>query len=527
MASENNDENKLKQCLQLIITVVSDTIKNLEVKTKKSDEKQLINDFNIEIKTLLEKGLSSLSSQCRNYLLNILHQYNYNDQENTFSTLFTKEILHSFLHDLQGRITSLDVFQGAWNGDQIIVKDFLDYYPSLKDKTGLYGTTLLYCAARNNHLNLVKYLVEIGKCSVNAQNEEYLQKDQHSTIKATVGSTALHTACFNGYLPIVKYLITHGGDYFILNNAIETPIQNGQSKGNIRKFFTDFLVFGYSTNLNILPNKTILQQIQQTEDEIIDCIWEYKAFSDDQWFAFSSKLSSHLQQAFKQCKSDIHVKTSEHTYNISIVQFLRSEKKNDKTEDLAWIRCRGSSLLNFYCYSQWQIMFIKHPSGIINSSSSSSIQIFDMTETEVHRNSWYNFNTETNFLLERAINYRQKYKTINLDFINNEKIIFDLENFTFTNQQNTIEGFLRWIPKIISNNTKLTLIDNFQLPTNSDFILLTTSRVKQAQLNGNISTDEMNQYNFEYESVLDDENLDVPNKVSISIIILLSFMSHT
>jgi len=105
-------------------------------------------------------------------------------------------MLNPFLHDLQGRLSSLDVFQGASNGDQSVVKNFIENYSILKDKSRLYETTLLYSASRNNHFNLVKYLIEIGQCSINAQNEEYIEKGQEPT--------ALHAASFQGHLEIVN-----------------------------------------------------------------------------------------------------------------------------------------------------------------------------------------------------------------------------------------------------------------------------------------------------------------------------------
>ncbi|CAF4281431.1 unnamed protein product, partial [Adineta steineri] len=207
-------------------------------------------------------------------------------------------MLDSFLQDLQGRLQSLDVFHAAWGGNQLIVEEFIEDYPQLTDKTGLYETTLLYSAARNNHFDLVKYLIEEAECSVNARNEEYVRKDQVVTTKrATINSVALHAACFQGHLDIVTYLISHGGDYYILNNANETPVQNGQRTSNIREFFKDFLIFGYSTNLSYLPKKTILYEIEGRTDLIVDCIWEYKPIAMEQWIAFPPDISDQLQQS--------------------------------------------------------------------------------------------------------------------------------------------------------------------------------------------------------------------------------------
>jgi hypothetical protein len=43
-------------------------------------------------------------------------------------------------------------------------------------------------------------------------------------------------------------------------------------------------------------------------------------------------------------------------YIISTVQFLRSSQNPDGNNNLAWIRCRSLSILNFDCYSLWQMM---------------------------------------------------------------------------------------------------------------------------------------------------------------------------
>ncbi|CAF3031427.1 unnamed protein product [Rotaria sp. Silwood2] len=510
------DENNLKQCLQLLITVVSNTINILEQQTSQSNEKRILNNLQITIANLLDCNLSLLSSQYRNYLSNILNQYNYSIEEQMFTIEFTKEILCPFVHNLQGRLSLLDACQAAWNGDLSLVEDFIRKYPTLRNKCGLFGTTLLYSAARNNHFDLVKYLIETCNCSINVKNEDHSEKSEESKLKASTGSTPLHVACFYGHLQIVKYLIENGADYFILNNINETPIQNGQCNKYVQKFFHDFLLFGYSKKLNKPPNNTILEEIKQNE-EIIDCIWEYKALSQDQWLPVSSELSIQLQQSLiiksdEKFKTEIVLKTSTDIYHVSIAQFLYSSINDNQTENFTWIRCRGSSLLNFHAYSQWQIMFIKYPMGITNNSM--SIEIFDMTTNKIQLNSWYNSNKKINFLFERAMNYRQKYITINLDFINNEKIIFDLENFTFTNQQNTIKGYLRWIPKIILNNSKLTLVDNFRLPTDLDLTLFTVFYLNQAQLNETISTDEMNQYDLKYESVFDTKILNSQDQQS-------------
>ena len=520
MANEETDKRKLQQCLIIIINAVSETINDFKDKTKRNNEKEIVNDLKAKLENLLNENISFLSSQHQNYLFKILCLHHYNQQEKTFSSSFKKEMLYKFLYDLQGSLYLIDACEAAWNGSPPLIKDFIKNYSLLKDKTGPYGTTLLYSAARNNHFDLIKYLIEDVKCSVNARNEALIEKDNESMLKAKVGSTALHAACFHGHIQIVKYLIEHGGDYFIRNNAYETPIENGQRKPQIRNFFIDFLISSYSGETTSLPNKTILDEIEHNKKPIVDCIWEYKPFSSDRWFPFSPDASTKLQQTLinnsnENFIDEVDFIKSRDEHHVSMLEFLRFGKHKNRIEDCAWIRCRGSSLLNFHFYSQWQIMFIKHPIGKTNSSLSK--QIFDMKTRKIHLNVWYNSNVQINFSLEKAINYRRRYLKIKTDFFNNELIRFDLENFTFNNQQNTIEGFLRWTPKFIRNDKKLTPIHNLQRIAAIDLRPLTLSYLKEVHSNGTMLADEFNQYMLKYEDVVDDNILDTDNKVRICI----------
>ncbi|UJR11706.1 hypothetical protein I4U23_015887 [Adineta vaga] len=508
MATESKDEKDLKECIQLMIDAVSNTINQSQ---EENEAQQLLNDLRQQIRTILDKSISSLSTQCRNFLLNILYEYHYSDKDKTLSDSFTNDLLDSFLQELQGRSKSLDVFHAAWNGDQTIVGEFIENYPQLAGKTGLYGTTLLYSAARNNHVDLVKYLVEEAGCSVNVQNVEYYQKGQPiTTKKAAIGSTPLHVACYQGHLDVVIYLISHSGDYYILNNANETPVDNGNHKYNIRQFFKEFLVSGYSTNLSNHPKKKILDEINSQANVITDCIWEYKPIAMEQWISFPSDISNQLQGSLinEPFEQQIRLKAGRDRFYVSMTRFLRLGPDPDQAENSAWIRCRGSSLLNFRCYAQWQIMFTRHPTGTINPSP--CIEILDMTSGDnIQFNSWYTVDDQINLILETAMNYRRRYVNVCLGILEGEQITFDLETFSFVDKQNTIEGFLRWIPKLISDMTDLSPIDNFELTNDSGVLLLTTARIKQAQIDEVISSDEMRYYyELIYENAFQVDDLD-------------------
>ncbi|CAF4226425.1 unnamed protein product, partial [Rotaria magnacalcarata] len=99
----------------------------------------------------------------------------FSSDEKKFKEPLTMNILHAFYNDLEATHDSLDAFQAAWDGKRTGVKGFLEKYPTFKDKPGLWGTTLLYSVARNNHPDLVEYLVSTVQCSVNAQNQQHLE----------------------------------------------------------------------------------------------------------------------------------------------------------------------------------------------------------------------------------------------------------------------------------------------------------------------------------------------------------------
>ncbi|CAJ1951138.1 unnamed protein product [Cylindrotheca closterium] len=65
------------------------------------------------------------------------------------------------------------------------------------------GKTSLHYAARNGHLNCVKYLIEKEGYQVEEASGE--------------GTLPLHMACFGGHLPVVQYLVEQGADVHARN----------------------------------------------------------------------------------------------------------------------------------------------------------------------------------------------------------------------------------------------------------------------------------------------------------------------
>ncbi|CAF2046513.1 unnamed protein product [Rotaria magnacalcarata] len=511
--SVNNHENQLKRCLEAVIKVLHDKIRKLQPSAiSESDTitidtlENLMNTFTLNIhedeemdelqmiiESVLNKHLPFLFAAYRNYLYDFLYQYDYDSEKREFQNHLNMNTIFPLYRGLQSLLASIDAFQAAWNGMFDIVKTFITNYPTLKDKPGLWGTTILYSAAKNGHINLVVYLIETAKCSVNAQNEQHLEKILSSSkknidyeYKAKAASTALHGACINGHLIIVKYLVENGANYFIKNQALETPLMNIGSHEDIKQYFRNYLLLGYSQTVSGLPDKAVSDEPIQ----IVDCVWEYKPFNDPQWYSFSSEESDVLQKSLiiepnQQFKREIRLTVRKGIYNVSMTQFLRSGK-NICENNLAWVRCRGSSILNFDCYSLWQIMFLKHPQA--KSDSVSSLKIFniptvDDSTFEIELHSWYNCDANTNERFDYAMNYRQKIVSVSLDFISDKSLTFNLQAFSFSNKKETITGFIRWIPKLISNNeedrSKLKTIDNFSAMTNLNPIPLTKKYLQQ------------------------------------------------
>jgi hypothetical protein len=277
--STTDDEKQLKLCLEKIIELVNECLQklkpvsdqsktqtdnkednllqnsqlnnNIYTFTLNNEENELLDTLTSEIQTILNQYLPHLSKICSNYLLDFLHAYKYDRERQEFTSSLIMGKLHSFHHGLEGLLTSIEAFSAAYNGDLQKVKKFIEHYPTYKNKPGLWKTTLLYSASQNNHLRIVIYLIEFAHCSVNAKNQHDMDfaldtGDTDFTPNSIASSTALHAACYNNHLEMVKYLIEHGADYFIQNQANETPIMSAKSSDNVTKYFENYLILSYS-----------------------------------------------------------------------------------------------------------------------------------------------------------------------------------------------------------------------------------------------------------------------------------------
>ncbi|CAF5026788.1 unnamed protein product, partial [Rotaria sp. Silwood1] len=264
-------------------------------------------------------------------------QIGYRGKKKKFNENLTVGNLLEFLNDLEAIRDSINAFKAAWNGGLDRVKEFLAKNPTYKDKPGPWGTTLLYSAAKNAH-------------------------DYKVIPKA--GSTALHGACFAGHLDVVKYLVEHSANYFIKNQAEETPLENIEQNLHIAEYFKTIINPGYSKQRTNLPTMPIIQgSIRPGED----CIWEYKSLFDDEWIAFDDNKSKHLSKSLvikqgEKFQHEVHLSVHAVDDSVSLSRFLRNQQAN-----MEWVRCRGSSILNFDCFALWQVQFVNYPKAQSNN----------------------------------------------------------------------------------------------------------------------------------------------------------------
>ena len=473
------------------------------------EEEELLNRLTTDIQNILKSHLPNLSRTCGNYLEQFLHEYHFDRDKRVFTQGLTANILYTFDQNLNGLFMSAQAYPAAYKGDLATVQKFLKLYPNYKDKSGFWGTTLLWSAARSAHLDVVKYLIESMGCSVNAQNQveisyALIADDDTDRIDNAaldynpdpkLGSTALHAACYIGNLAIVKYLIHKGADYFLRNQAGDTPIHDGEQHQEIRKFFEEYLVLNYINNPEAsVPYEPILECHDRKP---IHCVWEYKPVKGVEWYEFTMTehlaLSSALQSpaAGRPFEFMIYLKAAQSTYTIQLLTFLRSAKNQDPKpsprESQAWIRCRGSSIANFDIHCFWQLMLVCHPDiNEVNKSAPPSLEsitipsIYD-SKFQLKLHTWYTADSELNDILNETMNYRRRCVEMDCKYIGT--VTCDLYAFTFANTEKTIVGFLRWLPKYIANTSNqqdiIKELDNFGGISQFNPIPLTTKHLEK------------------------------------------------
>ncbi|CAF1456975.1 unnamed protein product [Adineta steineri] len=520
-----SDESKLKPCLSRIIEAIGQCIRklnkskstptaittqsrpsndsdddldythgslnpNINMITLDKDERDLLHELTEDIEVLLDECFPYLTATCSNSLADHLHRYHYDRGSQKFSRLLTKNMLLSMQKDLNGLLESSAAFSAAANGQLAVVKKFIEEYPSFKNKSVMGGTTLLYIAALNNQLDIVKYLVDKAHCGVNAQNWRDTDTDESSPgnnkHNPIPGSTALHGACASGHLPVVKYLVEERhADCFIKNQAEKTPVEYGEHHSDIKIFFQDYLLTNYSDASTDLPSKATTNESRPKQD----CIWEYKPLQELIWQKCSNDEAQALNQAMlsiDKFQVKIPLKTRQGSFNISLVQFLRSDA-DEKNQ--AWLRCRGSSVLSFDIQPLWQLMFMRYPEASSKTTSLLTVYHLDTafnSNFTIELNQWYTCDARTNSRLNLAMNSRRKVMPVNIHLgMNDESVVCNLHEFTFATDNKTVVGYLRWVPKLILNDERnknnFKEIDNFQSMGDVETAPLTTDRMSDAR----------------------------------------------
>jgi hypothetical protein len=486
---------------------------NVNTFTVDINEEELLNSLTNDIQNILKQRLPQLSKLCRSYVEQFLHEYHFNKDQQVFTEGLTASILYTFQQNLRGLLQAAKAYPAALNGDLATVQKFLQLYSHYKDKSGFWGTTLLWSAARRGHVNLVKYLIETAGCSVNAQNQSditYVLITDNDTARPnfdTLGynpdpkaaSTALHAACYNNNIEIVKYLINKGANYFLRNQLGETPIQNCQGHPLVRQFFEDYLISSYvHTPATSIPNETILDCHDRKPN---NCIWEYKPVKGSEWEEFTMSEHNTLSTSLTPIMNDqsfnttVYLSAGQSTYTVNLLTFLRGGKNQEPNPSIkdsqAWIRCRGSSIANFDIHCVWQLMFVRHdrinqpktstqvPPPSLESTTIPSV--YD-SKFQIKLRNWYTCDSKLNNLLDETMNFRRTYVDIDNDYIGNVKC--NLYTFSFANDEKTILGFIRWIPKFIANTPAnqnfIKELDNFQAINQLNPIPLTTKRLEQS-----------------------------------------------
>jgi hypothetical protein len=111
----------------------------------------------------------------------------------------------------------MSIHQLAFDGSTVALRAVLSCQPAhVTELSPDRGSSLLYTAARFNHLAVCQMLVEEFHADVNIRNKENL-------------STPLHGAAFGGHAAIVEYLISHGANIGALNAYHETPLDNAKA----------------------------------------------------------------------------------------------------------------------------------------------------------------------------------------------------------------------------------------------------------------------------------------------------------
>eukprot|EP01068_Selenidium_serpulae_P016333 Selendium_serpulae@DN6287_c2_g1_i1.p1 len=141
----------------------------------------------------------------------------------------------------ESRHSTLPLCEAAWEGRLDRVKWLLkeekgninDF--SELDYLGFIYMRPLHCAARNGHLQVVKFLVE----------------DQRAEVEAfsIYDTTPLHCAAREGHLQVVQFLVDHGADAEAKNKLHCTPLHAAAGGGHLQ--VVKFLVEDHGADVQV------------------------------------------------------------------------------------------------------------------------------------------------------------------------------------------------------------------------------------------------------------------------------------
>ena len=276
-------------------TTTNDAIRREQYSTNSSplscsvDDEQFMDDLNTDIRNNLIQCLDRSSKNYQEFMLNLLMNFDFDRSKRKFKENLSLNRINSFINLLELIRDSPKGFLSAWNGHLNEMKVYLNKYPSMKDAPGPWQTILIYSAARQNHLELVKYLVEEMQCSINAQNQQHIDKALAKTelngetflFDPKSASTELHAACYLGHVEIVKYLIEHDADYYLRNQAFETSLDNIERNQSITRYFEGILNRGFIEEATNLLTESIREIKFENGRKV--CVWKYLEFQSFEW----------------------------------------------------------------------------------------------------------------------------------------------------------------------------------------------------------------------------------------------------
>ncbi|UJR17618.1 hypothetical protein I4U23_004514 [Adineta vaga] len=194
----------------------------------------------------LETILKTITSVKIDRYLNAMMEFDYNG-----TYLFTPLMIASFHgHDSIVRFLLENYFHYCIVDAQ---NYSFDHYEKIS-----YKQTALWLAVNNEHLNVVRTLVSVGKANVNHMACAYLDED----------TTPLGLACRNGQLDMVKYLIENGADLYKVANDNKTSLM-------IACQYVKYDIVQYLLSLDNTDSRSLLNAIDENGSTALHAIRSY------------------------------------------------------------------------------------------------------------------------------------------------------------------------------------------------------------------------------------------------------------